>query len=104
MPFDKVPLNNQLLDAWSLVHLMSGISLGWIMNPLVAIGIMVLYEPFEILILYPFLYQNFGIVFGNETLINSTSDIVVNCIGVGIGYFIMRKRYPPPVTLFEGKK
>lgn len=74
------------------------------MNPLLAITLMVLYEPFEIYTLYPFLYENFGIIFGNETLINSLSDIAINCIGVLFGYYSLRKRYPPPVTLFEFKK
>ena len=88
---------------WSLVHFGSGAALGWLMHPLVAIAIMVLYEPFEIYALYPFLYENFGIVFGNETYINSLSDIVVNCLGVAFGYYVLRKRYPPPLTLFEKK-
>ena len=65
---------------------------------------MILYEPFEVMVLYPFLYENFGIVFGNETLINSLSDIVFNCGGVALGYFFLRKRYPPPFTLFERRK
>lgn len=101
IPFDQVPLNHQLVDTWSLVHLATGAAMGWIMHPVLAIILMMLYEPFEIFVLFPFMYQNFGIVFGNESLINSLSDIVVNCAGVAVGYYVLRKRYPPPFTLFE---
>lgn len=101
LALDQVPLNNQLIDFWTLVHFSSGAALGWIMNPLWAIVILTLYEPYEVYILFPFLYENFGIVFGNETYINSVSDIVVNTLGVAFGYFYLRKRSPPPFTLFE---
>jgi hypothetical protein len=101
LALDKVPLNNQLIDFWSLVHFGSGAALGWIMHPLVAIAILTLYEPFEVYLIYPFLYEHFGIVFGNETYINSFSDIVVNSLGVAFGYFVLRKRYPPPFVIFE---
>lgn len=83
------------------MHFLTGASLGWIMNPLLALALMVLYEPFEVLVLSQFLYDNFGIVYGNEALINSITDIVVNTAGVAVGYHILRKRYPPPFVLFE---
>lgn len=73
------------------------------MHPLVALAIVVLYEPFELYMLFPFLYENFGIVFGNETYINSLSDIAINMLGVAFGYYYLRKRYPPPLVLFEKK-
>ncbi len=101
LAFDQVPLNNQLIDFWTLAHFGSGAALGWIMHPLLAIALLTLYEPYEVYILFPFLYENFGIVFGNETYINSVSDIIINTIGVAVGYYSLRKRYPPPFTLFE---
>lgn len=101
LALDQVPLNNQLLDFWSIVHFASSAGLGWIMHPLVALAIVVLYEPFELYLLFPFLYENFGIVFGNETYLNSLSDIVINTLGVAFGYYYVRKRIPPPFTLFE---
>lgn len=104
LALDQVPLNNQLIDFWSVVHFASSAGLGWLMHPAMALAIVVLYEPFELYLLFPFLYENFGIVFGNETYINSLSDIVVNTFGVAFGYLYMRKRYPPPFTLFERKR
>lgn len=103
LALDQVPLNNQLIDFWTLVHFSSGAALGWIMHPLVALAIVTLYEPFELYLLFPFLYENFGIVFGNETYINSLSDIVINTLGVAFGHYSLRKRYPPPFVLFEKK-
>jgi hypothetical protein len=104
LALDQVPLNNQLIDFWTLVHFSSGAILGWMMHPLWALAILTLYEPFEIYLLFPFLYENFGIVFGNETYINSLSDIVINTLGVAFGYYYLRKRFPPPLVLFEHKK
>ena len=101
IPFDQVPLNNQLIDFWSIAHFLSGAALGWIMHPLVAIGLLTIFEPFEIYILFPFFYENFGIIFGHETYINSISDLIINSLGVAYGYFVLRKRYPPPFRLFE---
>ncbi len=101
LALDKIPLNNQLIDFWSIAHFASGAALGWIMHPLLAIALLTVFEPFEIYILFPFFFENFGIVFGHETYINSISDIVINSVGVGYGYFVLRKRYPPPFRLFE---
>lgn len=71
------------------------------MHPLLAFALMVLYEPFEVLVLSQFLYDNFGIVYGNEALINSMMDIIVNTAGIAVGYYVLRKRYPPPFIIFE---
>ena len=101
IPYTDVPRNYALLDPWSFVHLSTGAIFGWLMHPLWAIALMALYEPFEVLILSQFLYDNFGIVYGNEGLVNSLTDIVVNSLGVAFGYFILRKHVPPPFTLFE---
>lgn len=81
--------NGNLFDKWSIVHLCTGALFGWLMSPLVAIVIMTLWEPFEILILSPLLARR-GIVFGYETLRNSLSDIVFNTIGVILGALVLR--------------
>jgi hypothetical protein len=87
VPFKDVVLNGRIIDWWSLVHLVTGVVMGAVINPFIAIALMVLYEPFEIYIIYPMMYQNFGIVFGNESWVNSMSDIVIDVIGVCIGYY-----------------
>jgi hypothetical protein len=91
--------NNNLFDTWSLVHLVSGIIAGWIMPPFIALSILVLWEPFEILVLSPFLAR-FNIVFGHETLRNSLSDIVFDFFGVVIGAALLAKIISPPFFLF----
>ena len=90
--------NNQLVDIWSLVHLGTGILLGWIMSPIVAIIIMILWEPLEILVLSPIL-SRFGILFGYETIVNSLSDILFNCAGVSIGFWLLTMLLQPPFHL-----
>lgn len=73
------------------------------MHPILALALVVVFEPFELYVLFPFLYENYGIVFGNETYINSLSDIAINMLGVAYGYFSLRKKYHPPFVLFEKK-
>ena len=91
--------NNRLYDAWSLVHLLTGVVLGWLLQPGVAIAIMVLWEPLEILVLSPLLAR-LGIEFGFETLRNSLSDIVFDVLGVGTGYYLLTDIVSPPFHLF----
>lgn len=91
--------NDALVDIWSLVHVATGIVLGWIMSPFVALLIMTLWEPIEILVLSPFLAR-FGILFGHESLRNSLSDIVFNCIGISLGYWGLSALADPPFHLF----
>lgn len=91
--------NNVRFDGWSVVHLSTGIAFGWLMNPLVAMVVMTLWEPFEILFLSPILAKR-GIDFGNETLRNSLYDIVFNTIGVLIGILALRQILDPPFQLF----
>lgn len=91
--------NDSLYDVWSLVHLVTGILMAWVMSPFVALLIMTLWEPLEILVLSPFLAR-FGILFGHESLRNSLSDIVFNCIGVAIGYWGLARLWDPPFHLF----
>jgi len=91
--------NDSLFDLWSIVHILTGILLGWIMPPFVALLIMVLWEPLEILVLSPFLAK-FNIVFGYETIRNSLSDIFFDCVGVALGFYVLSNLLDPPFTLF----
>jgi len=91
--------NDSLFDLWSIVHVLTGILLGWIMSPFVALLIMVLWEPLEILVLSPFLAK-FNIVFGYETIRNSLSDIFFDCVGVALGFYVLSNLLDPPFTLF----
>jgi len=92
--------NNALFDNWSIVHLCSGIIFGWTMPPFIALAILVLWEPFEILILSPFLAR-FGIIFGYETIRNSLSDIFFDTVGVVIGFYVLAHFFNPPLQLFQ---
>jgi len=95
----KKSRNTKLLDAWSLVHLVTGAILGWIMDPFVALALMVLWEPLELLVLSPLLARR-GIIFGYESLRNSLSDIVFNVIGVALGAGALTAVSIPPFHLF----
>lgn len=91
--------NDSLFDSWSVVHVFSGVLFGWIMDPFVALVILTLWEPLEILVISPILAK-YGIVFGHEALRNSLSDIVFNIIGLLIGIYLLREFAPPPFYLF----
>jgi hypothetical protein len=91
--------NDRLFDLWSLVHLATGILGGWVVNPFVALLVMVLWEPLEILVLSPFLGRR-GILFGHESLRNSLSDIFFDGIGVAIGYWGLTRFWAPPFHWF----
>jgi hypothetical protein len=91
--------NDSLFDGWSIVHLLTGVAMGWVMPPFVALALMVLWEPFEILLLSPLLAR-VGIVFGHETLRNSLSDIFFDTVGVCLGAYILLRFVQPPVYLF----
>lgn len=91
--------NDVLFDSWSIVHLLTGVLLGWVMSPFVALIIMVLWEPLEILVLSPVLAK-FGITFGYETLRNSLSDIVFDVVGVVLGAWLLTLLVEPPFHLF----
>ena len=69
------------------------------MAPFVALLIMTIWEPVEILVLSPFLAR-FGILFGHESLRNSLSDIAFNCAGVALGYWGLTALWDPPFHLF----
>lgn len=81
------------------MHIITGIFLGWVMNPFVALSIMVVWEPLEVLVLSPFLAKR-GIVFGQESLKNSLSDIFFDVVGVALGYILLEALISPPFYLF----
>lgn len=85
---NKPKRNNVLLDKWSLVHLFIGFGLGLLINPVVAVVILIAWEPIEIFILSPVL-SRFNVVFGHETLRNSLSDMLVDCVGVLLGMLVL---------------
>lgn len=92
--------NDALVDVWSAVHLVTGILAGWLMDPFVALLILVLWEPLEILVLSPFLGRR-GILFGHESLRNSLSDIFFDGIGVALGWWLLTLLVEPPFRLFS---
>ncbi len=91
--------NDALFDGWSIVHLGSGVLMGWLMAPFIALVLLVMWEPLEILILSPFLAKH-GIEFGYESLRNALSDIFFDVIGVIIGAWIITEFIAPPFHLF----
>lgn len=91
--------NGNIYDRWSWVHLATGVMIGWLVNPLIGLALMIAWEPFEIFILSPILAK-YGILFGYETWRNSISDIVFNTLGVAIGYFILSALIDPGYRLF----
>lgn len=92
--------NNSLFDNWSIVHLFSGIIFGWTMPPFIALVLLVLWEPLEILVLSPILAK-FGIIFGYETIRNSLSDIFFDTVGVLIGFYVLAHFFEPPLRFFQ---
>jgi CBS domain containing-hemolysin-like protein len=93
------PRNDRFFDIWSLGHLTLGIVGGWVMDPLVALLALVVWEPLEILVLSPFLAR-FGIEFGHETLRNSLSDIAFDSLGIAIGFWGLTAIADPPFHWF----
>lgn len=91
--------NDALFDIWSIVHLVTGVFFGWLMTPFIALVIMVLWEPLEILVLSPILAK-YGIEFGYESLRNSLSDIFFDVIGVVLGAYLLTSLFDPPFYLF----
>lgn len=94
--------NDSLLDAWSWVHLVTGMAAGWLMNPFVALLILIAWEPLEIFILSPLSRKFFNYPFGYESWRNSFSDVVFDAVGVAIGYYGLTalSTPPPPFPLF----
>src|SRR5256885_2320350 len=90
--------NNELYDKWSLAHLLTGVLLGWLLPPFLALTMMVLWEPLEILVLSPILARR-HIDFGYETFKNSMSDIVVDIAGMALGHYVLLAHFAPPLHL-----
>jgi hypothetical protein len=88
--------NAKLFDMWSITHLAWGIAGGWVMPPFIALSLLVLWEPFEVLLLSPFLWRRYKIVFGHEALQNSLSDIIFDTIGVALGVWSLTAVVVPP--------
>jgi hypothetical protein len=91
--------NDSLFDPWSIVHIMTGVLFAWVMPPFVALSIMVLWEPLEILVLSPLLAR-FNINFGYETIRNSLSDICFDVLGVALGVYVLSNLASPPFHIF----
>ncbi len=91
--------NDAWYDLWSLLHFITGVLFGWIMPPFVALVIMILWEPLEIMVLSPIL-AHYDINFGYETFRNSLSDIMVDVAGVATGYYVLQFLVTPPLHLF----
>jgi hypothetical protein len=91
--------NDKLFDLWSLTHIAWAALLAWVMNPLIALSIMVLWEPLEIFVLSP-LMAKIGVDFGHESLRNSLSDIVFDVFGVILGAYMLSGAVQPPFYLF----
>jgi hypothetical protein len=91
--------NGNLFDRWSIVHLCAGVVFGWLMNPLLAVVLMALWEPIEIFIISP-LVARAGIVFGYESFRNSLSDIFFDTAGILCGAVVLRLFISPPFLLF----
>ena len=73
--------------------------MGWLMSPFVALVIMVLWEPLEVLVLSPILAR-YGIIFGYESIKNSLSDIFFDVVGVAVGAWLLPIIIAPPLHLF----
>ncbi len=92
--------NDALIDVWSGVHFMTGVALGWVVDPFVALLVLVLWEPLEVLVLSPLAQRIWGKEFGFEGLRNVVSDIVVDAAGVAVGYWVLGGLVEPPFVLF----
>jgi hypothetical protein len=67
-----------------------------VLPPFLALLLLVLWEPFEILVLSPLLAKR-GITFGFETLQNSLSDIIFDALGVLIGAYVLGAVITTPI-------
>lgn len=89
----KTARNNRLVDVWSVVHVVSGAGLMWLLGtyagwtPFAVWLLMLIYEPIEIFVLSPLL-EKCGILFGYEGWRNSLSDICFNTLGIGVALLL----------------
>lgn len=96
---DKPKRNDSLFDLWSLTHIAWAMVLAWILGPVVALVLMVLWEPIEIFVISP-LIARYGIKFGYETVRNSLADIFFDILGVALGAGILDRLVDPPFHIF----
>ena len=88
-PSDRPPRNDAVVDAWSFVHLASGILAGWLLPPFLALVLLILWEPVEVLIISPLMWRWKRRVFGHESLRNVASDVLFDVAGVAIGHYAL---------------
>lgn len=88
--------NDRWLDVWSGVHLVTGVAMGWFMDPFIALVVMIAWEPFEILVLGPMLWRLRGVEFGQESWKNAMSDVFFDAAGVALGAYALRLWLEPP--------
>lgn len=86
--------NNDLVDMWSTAHFLWGVVLTIFLGPFWAVGILIAWEPFEILLMGPTLAR-WGIPFGHETWRNSVSDILFDAAGAATAYFFILHHWDP---------
>lgn len=96
----KHPRNGAIFDGWSIIHFGTGVGLGWLVHPWIAVAAMIAWEPFEIFILSP-LFARINIEFGYETWRNSLSDIFFDALGVAVGYFVLSEMVPLSFRLWS---
>ncbi len=78
---------------------MTGVISGLLMPPLIAIALIIIWKPFEILVVSPILARC-HLDFGFETLKNSVLDIMVDIGGVALGYYAVAHYIVPSFHLF----
>ena len=91
--------NDALFDIWSITHFATGVILGWLVDPYIAVAAMILWEPLEIFIISPFAAR-VNLEFGYESWRNSFSDIIFDTAGVVTGAWLLTALVPPAVHLF----
>lgn len=98
---DRSRRNDTYVDFWSWLHLLLGVSTGWIMDEFWALFLLILWEPVEIFVLSPLIWRLWQVEFGFESFRNSLSDIVFDAAGVVMGAFLLRWLVAPPFILFD---
>jgi len=79
--------NNRWIDIWSAAHFAWGVGLAILLGPFWAVAILAAWEPFEILLLGPYLAR-WDIPFGHETWRNSLSDVFFDAAGAAFAFLL----------------
>src|SRR5688500_6150579 len=82
------PRNVHLVDWWSATHVVWGVVLSVLIGPFIAVVLLTLWEPFEVLVLSRLAARR-GWDFGHEALTNSLMDIVFDVLGVLLATFLL---------------